>query len=177
MALRLLDIVPLYNRIKQKRYSANIWAILYLIEQMSLVILSVASSAKDFETHRNSFVVFIISPVIGNWVGYYLEHHRVLTGLQQLRWRLMLLNTCSIAIGLTVFVISNAVCQAYLYSLFSFFEYVFVFSNIALHGTTTLEFVHLDVRFCIDSSAVQTRHLDLETLELDNLDLEQQQLL
>ncbi|XP_034033475.1 post-GPI attachment to proteins factor 2 [Thalassophryne amazonica] len=121
-------------------------------ENTGLLLLTYVSSTETYSVHKHSFIVFVASSllhmlvtcrlwhVIGSWS---LNPEEVVS----YRWklRLFLFNVSCCLAASYFFRRHNKYCEPGIYTLFAFFEYLVVFSNMAFNMTAFWDFESKEV--------------------------------
>lgn len=123
-------------------------AILNVVENICLIMLTFISSTENYSVHEKSFIGFMI----------FSELHMILTiilfrwssSLQPSRQKSQISFWCKFAFCLTnllsfasaiyFFFRHNKHCEPGIYTWFAFCEYLTILSNIAFHGTAAIDF-------------------------------------
>nr|XP_057942086.1 post-GPI attachment to proteins factor 2 [Doryrhamphus excisus] len=118
-----------------------------LTENSALLLLTFVASTEDYNVHKNCFFVFIVSSLLHMLITCRLWHviNRHYVSPEEgksYRWklRLFLFNLSSCVAAAYFFRRHNQHCEAGVYTLFAFCEYLVVFSNIVFHGTVYWDF-------------------------------------
>lgn len=118
-----------------------------LAEITGLLVLTYVSSTETYSVHKNGFIVFIVSSLLYMLITCRLWHviRRHYVNQEEItsyRWklRLFMFNVCCCLAAAYFFRRHNNYCEAGIYTLFAFFEYLVVFSNMAFHMTAFLDF-------------------------------------
>ncbi|XP_023254846.1 post-GPI attachment to proteins factor 2-like isoform X2 [Seriola lalandi dorsalis] len=123
-----------------------------LAENTGLLLLTYVSSTETYSVHKNGFIVFIASSLLHMLITcrlwqvirrYYVNPEEVTS----YRWkvRLFLFNVSCCAAAAYFFRRHNNYCETGVYTLFAFFEYLVVFSNMAFHATAVWDFGNKEV--------------------------------
>ncbi|XP_022103096.1 post-GPI attachment to proteins factor 2-like [Acanthaster planci] len=113
-----------------------------LMELSCLVGLTYVSSNDDYSIHEKCFIFFVIFAVLHMISTCCLCHKRKAPMHQySYQYKLYLFGTfvASIISFSYLFDRHNRYCEPYVYSVFAFFEYLCVVSNIAFHTTIILD--------------------------------------
>jgi post-GPI attachment to proteins factor 2 len=149
------------SRIKYSHlYSAFIYIAFgfHFVELLGLVGLSVITSDDNFEIHSSCFIIFLLSSIFymiltilsymwprhsivdlnNNQIKSSGNFHQKLTQ-REIYSRNLKISTFSIfflslLLSLYFYIRHNTHCEAYIYTLFSFFEYLTILSNIFYHS-------------------------------------------
>ncbi|XP_066920174.1 post-GPI attachment to proteins factor 2-like [Clytia hemisphaerica] len=122
-------------------------------EVTSLVLLSVISSEDNYDYHALSFENFIVCALLHMLMTCYIffklgEVRYNQKNYRSLRMKIILFLSSILSLMLLGYFFwrHNTYCEPNVYSLFAFFEYVFVFCNIGFHWTCCYDFqdVHLE---------------------------------
>lgn len=118
-----------------------------LTENTGLLLLTYVSSTETYSVHKNGFIVFIASSLLHMLITcrlwYVIKRHYVNPEeISSYRWklRLFLFNVSCCLAAAYFFRRHNKFCEAGVYTLFAFFEYLVVFSNIAFHAIAIWDF-------------------------------------
>lgn len=118
-----------------------------IIENFALIILSFWTSSDNYPIHKVSFITFIVASELYMLLAWLLNkrcrrHQRNIAETKSLKWkkRLVLFNISCIVTATYFFIRHNMWCENYVYSLFAFFEYMVVLSNMAFHMMAKLDF-------------------------------------
>lgn len=120
--------------------------LLYMTDISSLVALSYVSSSESEIFHSSCFVAFAISFMLYTIVTVYLMGLSRSVANKQDKYSLkmkiifMAINMGSFASAIYCYYRHNKFCEPYVYTFFAFFEYVFVVTVVAFHGTAILDF-------------------------------------
>lgn len=132
------------------KFLAGLCAILNSIEILALVVLTNISSIENFNVHENSFITFMVtsefymlfSCIVFKW-GH-TSNGRQMTPKEKKSFHykiaLFLFNISCFLTAIYLYFRHNSYCEAGVYSLFSACEYLVVFTNIAFHATTIIDF-------------------------------------
>lgn len=126
----------------------NISFVFHFIELTALLLLTYVSSTEIFLIHMLSFIIFIFSSTVYmaltifsySWLQSQ-EHlgldasvtHREAKS-KRYKIRMLIFYVVSFLISLFFYIRHNLYCEPYVYSLFSFFEYLTVLANIGFHS-------------------------------------------
>nr|XP_020479971.1 post-GPI attachment to proteins factor 2 isoform X1 [Monopterus albus]XP_020479972.1 post-GPI attachment to proteins factor 2 isoform X1 [Monopterus albus] len=118
-----------------------------LAENTGLLLLTYVSSTETYNIHKNGFTVFIASSLLHMLFTCILwrvisSYHVNPEERTSYRWkvRLFLFNSCCCGAAYYFFRRHNHYCEQGIYTLFAFFEYLVVFSNMAFHMTAFWDF-------------------------------------
>ncbi|XP_069001826.1 post-GPI attachment to proteins factor 2 [Embiotoca jacksoni] len=118
-----------------------------LAENTGLLLLTYVLSTETYSVHKNGFIVFIGSSLLHMLITcrlwYVIRKHYVNPEeVTSFRWkvRLFLFNVSCCLAAAYFFRRHNKYCEAGVYTLFAFFEYLVVFSNMAFHMTAFWDF-------------------------------------
>ena len=119
----------------------------YVLEVISLLMLSFAPSREDFRTHKNSFACFLVVSVLYmlltfcllNWFWIRPRSDWEKTG-HRLKKLLVKANAGCILVALYLYYRHNRYCEPGMYSIFSIFEYGVVLTNMGYHWTSYYDF-------------------------------------
>ncbi|XP_023123337.2 post-GPI attachment to proteins factor 2 isoform X1 [Amphiprion ocellaris] len=118
-----------------------------LAENSGLLLLTYVASTETYSVHKNCFIVFIASSLLHMLVTCRLwhvirKHYVNPEEITSYRWklRLFVFNVSCCLIAAYFFRRHNKYCEAGVYTLFAFFEYLVVFSNMAFHMTAFWDF-------------------------------------
>ena len=136
-------------------------ALLWLIEQFGLLLITVVSSTDDNEVHQVGFVAFAIAAVLRqplSCLALRWTCNEERTPLSQFNFKVkcafMVANTVSLMGAIACYVWQESVsCVDYVYSAFAFFEWMFVWTNIFFHQTIIFDLGEEDWRVRISPSA------------------------
>ncbi|XP_077448129.1 acyltransferase PGAP2 [Stigmatopora argus] len=118
-----------------------------LAENSALLLLTYVASTEDYEIHKGAFVTFVLSSQLYMLItcrlwyvikSHYVKREELIS--YRLKVRLLLFNLSCCAAAAYFFRRHNRHCEAGVYTLFAFFEYLVVFSNMAFHTTSILDF-------------------------------------
>nr|XP_039269110.1 post-GPI attachment to proteins factor 2-like isoform X2 [Styela clava]XP_039269111.1 post-GPI attachment to proteins factor 2-like isoform X2 [Styela clava] len=115
------------------------------IENFSLLCLTMITSKENKTIHVISFTFFVISS-ISYIVSIYLLYSSMVLETQlerkslRLKKRYCTINILSFLLVVYSYYRHNAYCEPGVYTMFAFFEYIFVLSNIGFHYTESLDF-------------------------------------
>ncbi|XP_068600908.1 post-GPI attachment to proteins factor 2 [Brachionichthys hirsutus] len=123
-----------------------------LAENTGLVLLTYVSSGETYALHKHGFVVFIGSSLLHMLVTCRLWHVIRRSSVnpeerRSCRWklRLFVFNVSCCLAAAYFFRRHNGFCEPGVYTLFAFFEYLVVLSNMAFHLTAFWDFGDKDV--------------------------------
>ncbi|KAE8287801.1 Post-GPI attachment to proteins factor 2 FGF receptor-activating protein 1 [Larimichthys crocea] len=118
-----------------------------LAENTGLLLLTYVASTETYNVHKNGFIVFIASSLLHMLITcrlwYVIRKHYVNPEeITSYRWkvRLFMFNVGCCLAAAYFFRRHNKFCEAGIYTLFAFFEYLVVFSNMAFHMTVFWDF-------------------------------------
>ncbi|XP_061659674.1 post-GPI attachment to proteins factor 2 isoform X1 [Syngnathoides biaculeatus] len=118
-----------------------------LAENCGLLLLTYVASTEIYTIHKGAFLTFIVSSQLYMLITcrlWYLikTHHLNQEERTSYRWkvRLLLFNLSCCGAAAYFFRRHNVHCEAGMYTLFALFEYLVVFSNMAFHTTSILDF-------------------------------------
>lgn len=118
-----------------------------LAENTGLLLLTYVASTETYSVHKNGFIVFIASSLLHMLITCRLwhvirKHYVNPEEITSYRWklRLFVFNVSCCLIAAYCFRRHNKYCEAGVYTLFAFFEYLVVFSNMAFHMTAFWDF-------------------------------------
>ncbi|XP_038137459.1 post-GPI attachment to proteins factor 2 [Cyprinodon tularosa] len=116
-------------------------------ENTGLVLLTYVASTEAYKVHKYGFIVFIacslLHMLITCWLWYVIKRQYVSPEEKtSFLWktRLFLFNVSCCAFAAYFFRRHNKYCEEGVYTLFAFFEYMVVFSNMAFHMTAFWDF-------------------------------------
>ncbi|CAO1366781.1 unnamed protein product [Diamesa tonsa] len=156
-----LTITWMYLQSYQKNIRKNRKSIAYLaciinvIENFTLLGLSLYTSIDSYEIHKNCFCTFILASEIYMAMSYYLnkiaKRSKEMTSLEvkslKMKRNLFITNLSSILLAAYFFVRHNERCEPGVYTLFAFFEYVVVLTNMAFHMCAYFDFHNQHLSF------------------------------
>ncbi|XP_029957338.1 acyltransferase PGAP2 [Salarias fasciatus] len=123
-----------------------------LVENTGLLLLTYVSSTESYSLHKNGFIAFVSSSLLHMLITcrlwYVIKRHYVNPEeLKSYRWklRLFLANVSCCLLAFYFFRRHNTYCEPGMYTLFAFFEYLVVFSNMAFHMTAFFDFSSKEV--------------------------------
>lgn len=133
---------------KNRRTLAYIACLLNFVENTALLFLSYFTSVSNYEIHKTSFVVFIVTSELYMLISYFINKNArklddfTLNEIKSLKWKgnLFVINLLAFIIALGCFIRHNSHCEPGMYSLFAFFEYIVVLSNMGYHMTAFWDF-------------------------------------
>ncbi|XP_042287213.1 post-GPI attachment to proteins factor 2 [Thunnus maccoyii] len=118
-----------------------------LAENTGLLLLTYVSSNETYSVHKNGFIVFMASSLLHMLstckLWHVIKRHSVNPEeVTSYRWklRLFLFNVSCCLAAAYFFRRHNNFCETGIYTLFAFFEYLVVFSNMAFHMTAFWDF-------------------------------------
>lgn len=121
-------------------------------ENTGLLLLTYVSSTETYNVHKYGFIVFIGSSLLHMLITCRLwqvirRHYVNPEEMTSYRWkvRLFLFNISCCLAAAYFFTRHNKYCETGVYTLFAFFEYLVVFSNMAFHMTATFDFGSTEV--------------------------------
>ncbi|KAF7648795.1 hypothetical protein LDENG_00151760 [Lucifuga dentata] len=119
-----------------------------LAENSGLLLLTYVSSTETYNLHKNGFIVFAASSLLHMLMTcrlwqmirrYGVSPEQEVTSYQR-KVRLFLFNVGCCLAAAYFFRRHNKFCEPGIYTLFAFFEYLVVFSNMAFHMTAFWDF-------------------------------------
>ncbi|KAL7389803.1 hypothetical protein ABVT39_010041 [Epinephelus coioides] len=118
-----------------------------LAENTGLLLLTYVASTETYNVHKNGFIMFIGSSLVHMLITCRLwqvisRHYVNPEEMTSYRWkmRLFLFNISCCLAAAYFFRRHNKYCETGVYTLFAFFEYLVVFSNMAFHMTAFWDF-------------------------------------
>lgn len=118
-----------------------------LTENTGLLLLTYVSSTETYSLHKNGFIAFVSSSLLHMLITcrlwYVIKRDYVNPEeLKSYRWKLylFLVNVTCCLLAFYFFRRHNEHCEPFIYTLFAFFEYLVVFSNMAFHMTAFFDF-------------------------------------
>lgn len=117
--------------------------VLFEIEQFSLIGLTIIKSTENFFWHRNYFAAFWLASIIGMPVTLRLREARA--DIYAKRRIIFIIHFSSSLMCALFYYLHNTMCEDYIYSVFSIFEYVLVLSNIFFHLVEIPEFKNVSL--------------------------------
>ncbi|CAG9797329.1 unnamed protein product [Chironomus riparius] len=137
------------QQIKRNRQNvANVAIFLNLIENICLLGLSLYNSTTYYDYHKVFFCTFIVTSELYMMLSYYLNKsarrnpnldQREMKSLR-LKRNLCIINIISILLATYFFIRHNDHCEGGIYTLFAFFEYIVVLTNMGFHLTSIYDF-------------------------------------
>ncbi|XP_011307586.1 post-GPI attachment to proteins factor 2-like [Fopius arisanus] len=119
----------------------------YAVENISLVTLSFWTSSENYAFHKLSFITFLIISIVHMGLAIYIEKNcrSVSKDVHEqrsyvLKTRAMTANIFCIFMACYFFWRHNTYCEPLVYSMFAFFEYMVVLTNMAFHVTAAWDF-------------------------------------
>ncbi|KAI7796375.1 putative post-GPI attachment to proteins factor 2 [Triplophysa rosa] len=121
--------------------------LLALSENVGLLLLTYVSSTETYNVHKSGFIIFIGSSLFHMlctcrlWsviAKYSLSAEEMMS--YRHKFRLFLFNGCFCLLAFYFFRRHNTYCEAGIYTLFAFCEYLVVLSNMAFHMTAYRDF-------------------------------------
>lgn len=129
------------------RIHSEIVFICYVLEVLSLLMLSFAPSREDFKMHKNSFACFLVVSVLYMLLTFYLLQFKWTRPRNQweekghlLKKLMVKANAGCILMCLYLYYRHNRYCEPGIYSIFSIFEYGVVLTNMGYHWTSYYDF-------------------------------------
>jgi len=120
--------------------------VLQLGENLALLLLSFVSSTENNEFHGSSFITFVLFSQLYIIITLYMFRY---SGRQrassqghksyQTKQALFVINICALLASVYFFVRHIRYCEPGVYTIFAFFEYVVVLSNIGFHATVAID--------------------------------------
>ncbi|VDP84808.1 unnamed protein product [Echinostoma caproni] len=105
-----------------------------------LLMSSISSSSNYVEAHRNTLAVFVLMSVLFMTLDSALfcllaEHtgNSYLRRQSRIKRKLLIAYSFTLLVLATAYFVHTCYCPPYVYSLFSFFEYIAIFLNVAYH--------------------------------------------
>jgi hypothetical protein len=153
IGFRLLSGVVYYNYYTLKSFNfyetmfkflnlAVYW--LYVLEYASLLLLTSISSKENHFVHQSSTIAFLIfSSLHTLLVTLYLAPRSfIFRGSTSLKWKQYsaVVNVTSVFLCSYLYYRHNSYCEPYVFSIFAFFEWAVVFSNITFHCSEIWDF-------------------------------------
>ncbi|XP_022070695.1 post-GPI attachment to proteins factor 2 [Acanthochromis polyacanthus] len=118
-----------------------------LAENTGLLLLTYVASTETYSVHKYGFIVFIVSSLLHMLITCRLwhvirKHYVNPEEITSYRWksRLFVFNVSCCLVAAYFFRRHNKYCETGVYTLFAFFEYLVVFSNMAFHMTAFWDF-------------------------------------
>ncbi|ESO09633.1 hypothetical protein HELRODRAFT_92277 [Helobdella robusta] len=117
-----------------------------LIENLSLLLLTIVSSRENYYYHEKAFLTFLFTSQVHMLLKIFLirklKNDPQYSDTKSLRIKTMLwlINITAVILSAYFFVRHNNHCETGVYTLFALCEYTIVLTNIAYHGTGFLEF-------------------------------------
>ncbi|XP_041658129.1 post-GPI attachment to proteins factor 2 isoform X2 [Cheilinus undulatus] len=118
-----------------------------LAENSGLLLLTSVASTETYSVHKNAFIVFIASSLLHMLITCRLwqvikRHYINPEEVTSYHWklRIFLFNISCCAVAAYFFRRHNKYCEEGVYTLFAFFEYMVVLSNMAFHLTAFWDF-------------------------------------
>jgi len=142
---RLYDVIVRRNR-RPIAYTACIFNV---VENLALVGLSLWTSIDDYEIHKTCFITFIATSECYMCMTYFINKNALrnvgkLSRTQQtslnFKRNLFIINVFSFFCAGYFFVRHNDRCEPGVYTLFAFFEYIVVLTNMGFHLTSAYDF-------------------------------------
>lgn len=145
--------------------------IINIVEILFLNVMSIFPSAYQYEAHRNSLTVFVFSSVLymicdTSLFSLLTRHISATFVAKRKRTKQFLLATyvlTLLVIALCYFV-HTAYCPPYVYSIFSFFEYVAIVINVCYHYTVYRIIEHRPLYTMLDYWTAGTDFSELESM-------------
>ncbi|TPP60393.1 Post-GPI attachment to proteins factor 2 [Fasciola gigantica] len=116
--------------------------VIHVVEILFLNIMSIFPSAYQYEAHRNSLAIFVFSSVLymicDTCLFSLLTQHvsaKYMAKRKRTKQFLLAAYVLSLFIVALCYFIHAAYCPPYVYSIFSFFEYVGIVINVCYHYT------------------------------------------
>jgi len=152
-AIPRLIVTGMYNRYlstvihKSYRNCASIACFFNAVENIGLLGLTFMTSKANYEIHKMSFVIFVMSFEIYIFIMVpLLSRCRCVKGNKHERKslvqkkNLLIINVISLIIVCYTFHRHNNYCEHGVYTIFALFEYIFVLANIGFHMTAYWDF-------------------------------------
>ncbi|XP_056587213.1 post-GPI attachment to proteins factor 2 [Triplophysa dalaica] len=136
----------LKRRLKEQLLSVLTF-LLALSENVGLLLLTYVSSTENYNVHKNGFMMFVGSSLFHMictcrlWsviAKYSLTSEEMMS--YRRKFRLFVFNGCFCLLAFYFFRRHNTYCEAGIYTLFAFCEYLVVLSNMAFHMTAYWDF-------------------------------------
>ncbi|XP_022084472.1 post-GPI attachment to proteins factor 2-like isoform X2 [Acanthaster planci] len=136
----------------------NACAMAELLENLSLIALTCVSSTENTDLHENFFISFQVCATV--FMILMCLVYRTATGPHPSAWERKSLRAKYIcfAVNIICFLIAAACymvhryrCKPYAYTVFSFFEYIVVLTNILYHGFVTYDFADVVIAISLPS--------------------------
>ncbi|XP_065354041.1 post-GPI attachment to proteins factor 2 [Cloeon dipterum] len=125
---------------------AGITCLLNVIENLALLGLTFFTSADHYPIHEKCFITFIATSELYMLLSSFLlsrRRARIANNVEsrslRLKVKLLTVNAVSFIIAGYFFVRHNNYCEPYMYTLFSFFEYIVVITNMGYHMTASYD--------------------------------------
>ncbi|XP_047119126.1 post-GPI attachment to proteins factor 2-like [Schistocerca piceifrons] len=152
-ALPRLLVAKMYHRYYQSvlypgiHFLAAIACWLNVMENLALIGLTFISSAENYAIHEKCFITFMITSELYMLLTCYLLRKfrrfppdNVESRSLKIKHQLLVINLTSFAMAGYFFKRHNWYCEPGVYSIFAFFEYIVVLTNMAFHMTAFWDF-------------------------------------
>lgn len=119
-----------------------------VIEVFCLVLLTFVSSTENYDVHEKSFIAFVVfslihmllTCILWSWPTAVQADMLKVTSSIRLKVLFFVLNLLSILFAGYFFSRHNSYCEPGIYTWFAVCEYSTILTNIAFHGTATIDF-------------------------------------
>ncbi|CRL00411.1 CLUMA_CG013678, isoform A [Clunio marinus] len=139
-----------YDRVirRNRQNVAKFALLLNVVENFSLLGLSIYTSNDNYEIHKNCFCTFIVVSETYMMLSYYLNKNAKRDPKSShsenksinLKRNLFIINITSIVLAAYFFVRHNDRCEGGIYTFFALFEYIVVLTNMGYHMTAAIDF-------------------------------------
>ncbi|XP_071847013.1 post-GPI attachment to proteins factor 2-like [Apostichopus japonicus] len=128
------------------------------LENLCLIGLTCISSTENHGLHAMFFIGFQLFAVIFMFLMCIVYSMATMSednsNTKSLKWKwgAFLTNVAAFVLAMGSYYLHNAYCRPGVYTVFAFFEYIIVLSNIAYHVRVSLDFSDREIRFGVRQS-------------------------
>ncbi|XP_038055301.1 post-GPI attachment to proteins factor 2-like [Patiria miniata] len=136
----------------------NACAMAELLENLSLIALTCVSSTENTDLHENFFISFQVCATV--FMILMCLVYKTACGSHPSAWErkslrakyiCLVVNIICFLIAVACYMTHRYYCKPYAYTVFSFFEYIVVLTNILYHGFVTYDFADVVIEISLPS--------------------------